>query len=132
MPSEADFAPPGTLAGWPRRVIALIIDWFVALATVSLIAGQPIFGDESTQAVSTWWALLAFLVEVALLTALLGSSFGQMLTSVRIARLDGRPLDPWRCVVRTALICLVIPPLINTNGQRGLQDLAVGSVALRR
>lgn len=117
------------LAGWPRRVIALFVDWFVALLTVSAITGTPIWGGGDS---NPWWNLLTFFVEVSVLTALLGYSIGQRLTGVRIARLDGGPVDPLRAVLRTALICLLIPPLINDEHQRGLHDRAAGSVAVRR
>ncbi|MDN5854314.1 MAG: RDD family protein [Actinomycetia bacterium] len=114
-------------AGWPRRIIALFIDWFVALLTVSAIAGTPIWQGEA----NPFWPLLAFFVEVSILTGLLGYSIGHRLTGVRIVRVDGGPLDPLRATLRTALICLMIPPLINDERGRGLHDRAVGSIASR-
>ena len=33
---------------------------------------------------------------------------------------------------RTALICLVVPPLVFNRDNRGLHDLAFGTIALRR
>lgn len=115
-------------AGWPRRIIALFIDWFVALLTVSAIAGTPLWEGDS----SPWWNLLAFFVEVSILTGLLGYSIGHRLTGVKIVRVDGGPLDPLRAMLRTALICVIIPPLINDERQRGLHDRAAGSIAVRR
>lgn len=117
--------PP--LAGWPRRIIALFVDWFVALLSVSLITGAPLFGGDT----NPWLNLLAFFVEVTVLTALLGYSIGQRLTGVAIARLDGGRIDPVRAALRTALICLIVPPLVNDEYQRGLHDRAAGSVAIR-
>ncbi|UYM05455.1 RDD family protein [Solicola gregarius] len=115
-------------AGWPRRIIALFIDWFVALLTVSAIAGTPIWESNT----SSWWNLLAFFVEVSVLTGLLGYSIGQRIAGVKIVRVDGAQLDPLRAAVRTALICVIIPPLINDERRRGLHDRAVGSIAVRR
>lgn len=117
--------PP--LAGWPRRIIALFIDWFIALLSVSAITGRPVFGGDT----DPWLNLLAFFVEVSLLTALLGYSIGQRVTGVAIARLDGGRIDPLRAALRTALICLIVPPLVNDEYQRGLHDRAAGSVAIR-
>lgn len=116
------------IAGWPRRILALFIDWFVALLSVSAITGAPLWGGGGN---NPWWNLLAFFVEVAILTALLGYSIGQRIAGVRIVRVDGGPLDPWRAVVRTALICVIVPPLVNDEHQRGLHDRAVGSIATR-
>ena len=115
-------------AGWPRRIIALFIDWFVALLTVSAIAGTPVW-ESST---SSWWNLAAFFVEVSILTGLLGYSIGHRIAGVRVVRVDGGQLDPLRAAARTALICVIIPPLINDEQQRGLHDRAVGSIAVRR
>ena len=45
----------------------------------------------------------------------------------------GQRLGLWRTIVRTVLICLVIPALVYDSQGRGIQDLAVGSrVVLRR
>jgi hypothetical protein len=37
-----------------------------------------------------------------------------------------------QALLRTLLICLVIPPLVFNRDQRGLHDLAVGTVTIRR
>ena len=37
-----------------------------------------------------------------------------------------------QALVRTALICLAVPPLIFNRDQRGLHDLAVGTITLVR
>ncbi|MGH3357554.1 MAG: RDD family protein [Nocardioidaceae bacterium] len=124
--SENVAVPP--LAGWPRRIIALFVDWFVALLTVSAITGAPIWGGVDA---NPWWNLLAFFVEVSVLTALLGYSIGQRLTGVKIARMGGGQVDPLRAMLRTALICAIVPPLVNDEFQRGLHDRAAGSVAVR-
>ncbi|MBA2444971.1 MAG: RDD family protein, partial [Nocardioidaceae bacterium] len=47
-------------------------------------------------------------------------------------RTAGEPLDIFRTLLRTALICLVIPPLVYNRDQQGLHDLAVDSIAVRR
>lgn len=124
----SDNAQAPQSAGWPRRIIALFVDWFVALLTVSAIAGTPIWEGDA----NPFWPLLAFFVEVSILTGLLGYSIGHRLTGVRIVRVDGGPLDPLRALLRTALICVIIPPLINDERGRGLHDRAAGSIAARR
>ena len=49
-----------------------------------------------------------------------------------MVRLDGKPVNLLQALGRTALICLVIPPLVFNRDNRGLHDLAVNSVAVRR
>ena len=66
------------------------------------------------------------------LTGLAGGSFGQLLLGIRVLRLDGQPLGLLRALLRTVLICLVIPPLVfKPDSGRGLHDIWTGSAAFR-
>ena len=77
--------------------------------------------------------LVIFALEIILLTWLTGSSFGQRILGIAVVTDSGQRLALWRTIVRTVLICLVIPALVYDSQGRGIQDLAVGSrVVLRR
>lgn len=120
---------PGSVAGWGRRILALTLDWLAAtLVAVGFIG----FDDWSRSNQSGWVTLLVFLVEATVLTALLGGSFGQLIARIAVVRLDGKPVNLLQALVRTFLICLVIPPLVFNRDGRGLHDLAVKTVPLRR
>ena len=120
---------PGSVAGWGRRALALVIDWFACkLVLTVFIGGAAWSGDGLSQAAP----MLMYLVEAALLTALVGGSFGQLVARVAVVRLDNRPVNLLQALLRTALICLVIPPLVFNMDQRGLHDLAVKTVTVRR
>lgn len=114
---------PGSVARFGRRAAALFIDWGACL----LVA------DAVTQSVRSLSLLNLefFFVEVALLTALTGSSFGQRLVGISVRRVDGARLDPWRVTLRTLLVCLAVPALIWDRDGRGLHDQAVGSIVVR-
>jgi uncharacterized RDD family membrane protein YckC len=113
---------PGSVAGFGRRFLALTIDWIACVLVANLISsGQP----------PAFLPLVIFFVEVALLTALLGSSFGQRIMGIRVISLQRGRLDPARAALRTLLLCLVVPPLVFDRDQRGLHDKAAGSVAVR-
>lgn len=116
-----------TIAGWPRRIGALFIDWFIAVLSAAAITGNPIGGSGDS---SPFWPLGVFFVEVSLMTGLLGYSIGKRALGVKVIREDGSPIGFPRAVLRTALLCLVFPALINTEQQRGLHDLAAGSMAV--
>jgi len=73
-----------------------------------------------------------FFVEVTALIALLGGSFGQLALRLAVVRVDGGPVTLLHALVRTALICVVVPPLVFNRDNRGLHDLLVGTVTLRR
>ncbi|WP_370619070.1 RDD family protein [Mumia sp. Pv 4-285] len=112
------------VAGIGRRFLALLIDWFVALFTASVVTGSPAFG---VGAVSGWWTLLAFWLEVSLLDATLGFSIGKRVVGICVVGPNGRPIG-LRAFVRTALILPIIPPLIQNHEGRGFHDVVAQSV----
>ncbi|MDQ3627643.1 MAG: RDD family protein, partial [Actinomycetota bacterium] len=78
----------GSTASWGRRVVALFVDWFACLGVTALIAAQFEMSETTTRLTP----LLVLFVELTLLVGLLGSSLGQRLLGIRVARLDGRPV----------------------------------------
>jgi len=118
----------GAVAGWGRRTLALVLDWVGSMMVVGLFVGTDLW--NGTGAVQ-WAPLLVFAAERWVLTSLTGGSVGQLLTRIRVVRTDGSTLGPGRALVRTLLICLVIPPVVYNPDQRGLHDLAVDSVTVR-
>jgi uncharacterized RDD family membrane protein YckC len=129
VPDRANSAGP-RYASWPRRIVALFVDWILATLIAVGIIGP---GSYSHDPSSSWVVLAVFLVEVTVLTAFAGASFGQLLAGIRVLTLDGRPLNLLLATARTILICVVIPPLVfRSDSGRGLHDLAVGSAAYVR
>ena len=120
---------PGAVAGWGRRVLALVVDWVASLLVAGAFAGGGVLQSGGWRG---WLPMVVFLVECGLLVALLGGSFGQLLARVAVVRLDRRPVSLLRALLRTLLVCLVVPPLVFNRDQRGLHDLATGTVTVRR
>jgi uncharacterized RDD family membrane protein YckC len=124
---------PLRTASWPRRILALFVDW-----TVSTFAVVAVMGPEgwSESRLSGLYTMGVFILESALLTALVGGSFGKLVTGLRVVRLDGsgRPPDLMRSLLRVVLVCLVVPPVVYKPDGRGLHDLAVdtATVPVRR
>lgn len=111
--------PP--LASWGRRIGALVIDWAACQAVVyALVRGSSHHGES-------FYPLGLFFLESGIGVALLGASFGQLLTRVRVRRIDGRPVELLPSFLRSLLVCLVIPPLVFKPDGRGLHDMAVGT-----
>jgi uncharacterized RDD family membrane protein YckC len=119
----------GSTAGWRRRIGALFIDWFASLAAASLVFGRGVLASNGWE---SWTTMLVFWLEVSLLTALVGGSFGQLVVRIAVVRLDRRPLSLLMAMLRTLLICLVVPPVIYNRDQRGLHDLVAGTIVVRR
>jgi len=117
------------VASWGKRVLALFVDWTASLLVAALFTGGAALSSHGWEA---WLPMLVFLVEATVLTPLLGGSFGQVLTRVAVLRVDRRPLSLLAALLRTALICLVVPPLFSNLDRRGLHDLATRAVAVHR
>lgn len=119
----------GSLASWGQRLGALIIDWGASMAVAVGAFGAGVLTEQGWRA---WMILTVFFVEKALLTALTGSSFGQLFTGVGVVRTDHDSIGWWRAGVRAALICVVIPAIVIGAERRSLADLALGTVVIRR
>jgi uncharacterized RDD family membrane protein YckC len=70
-------------------------------------------------------------VVTSLLVGLLGTSLGHRLLGVRVARLDGGTVVGIpKAMLRSLLLCLVIPAVIYDKDRRGLHDLAAGTIVV--
>nr|WP_297425868.1 RDD family protein [uncultured Actinotalea sp.] len=134
---------PGSRAGVGRRVVGLGIDWALA----SLISSAFFGFDE-------WATLGVFAVSTAVLVSLLGTTIGHRVAGIQVVRLAdlvtvagdaararrSEPVLPALLpppglllgVVRTVLLCLVIPAVVWDGTGRGLHDVAAGTVLVRR
>lgn len=120
---------PGSVAGWGRRALALVGDWFVSRLVAGLLFGSEVWTGNGTEQLTVF---AVFLFEATLFTALAGGSFGQLAMRLAVVRLDHRSVTILQALVRTFLILLVIPPLVFNRDNRGLHDLAVNTVVVRR
>ncbi|WP_162449901.1 RDD family protein [Phytoactinopolyspora mesophila] len=118
---------PGSPATWGRRVAALIVDWILANVAAFIIVGGQVWDVEAGL---TWLPLLCWFGLVWLATALTGASIGQWMLRLRIVRLSGGRVGIGAAALRTALILLIIPPLIFDKDRRGLHDLAANTAAV--
>jgi uncharacterized RDD family membrane protein YckC len=121
-------AGPGSTAGWGRRIVALIIDWMLSTLVIGAFLGTRVWSGRGAD---MWGTLAVFGLEKWVLTALLGGSAGQLLVGIGVAGVNG-PIGLWRPLVRSFLVCLVIPAVIYNRDNRGLHDLLAGTVVVRR
>ncbi|WP_431678227.1 RDD family protein [Kitasatospora sp. KL5] len=116
---------PGSVAGPGRRLGALFVDgWLCSLVAYGLLAG----GDQGSA--NLWTTPLFYLVTVLLLTTS-GTTVGKRLFGLRVVRLDGARASIPQVLLRTLLLCLVVPAAIWDRDTRGLHDKAVGCVEVR-
>ena len=123
MTDETGVPPAGQAATslWGRRIAALCIDWALASA---ISAG---FFDWDPMV-----TLLIFVIERVLLTATLGSSFGQRIVGLGVRRLDQRVPSILQALLRTIALCLIVPVGITSREDgRGLHDVWAGTRLIR-
>lgn len=117
----------GSLGRLPRRAVALVIDWVACL-----VIAQGLLGDHPML------PLAVFAAMNFVFCALFGATFGHRVTGLRLRRLDRPTTAPWvgvglwRALVRTVLLCLVIPAVVWDGDGRGMHDRAAGTVLVRR
>jgi uncharacterized RDD family membrane protein YckC len=120
---------PGSVAGWRIRIAALLIDWVLAnLAAVALTQTRNVWSAQSWLG---WTPFIVWFVEVWLSTGLSGASVGQHVLRLAVLRLDHQPVGLVRAFIRTALLALIIPPLVFDRDGRGLHDMAAGTIVVR-
>jgi uncharacterized RDD family membrane protein YckC len=108
--------------------VALFIDWIPCVLVANLISRAADLSNDQSKFVP----LAVFLVETALFVSLTGSSFGQLAAQLRVARLDGRAVPLLVSLLRSLMVCLVVPPLVFNRDGRGLHDMVAKTVVVNR
>jgi uncharacterized RDD family membrane protein YckC len=107
-----------------RRVLALAIDWTMSRLISGLL--NPYFfikNDFST--------LLIFFLEVAFFTIIFQASAGQRILGIKVVTYpDQGRVAPKKIVLRTLLICLVLPAVFTKEG-RSLHDYLTQSQTIK-
>ena len=112
----------GSVARIGRRFAAIAIDWGLACLPAYLLIGGPH---------PELWNLLIFGVMQIVFIPTIGGSIGHRIMRLQLVPLAGGWVGPWRPVVRTVLLLLVIPVLVWDSDQRGFHDKIAGTVLVR-
>ncbi len=114
---------PGSLASFGSRVGAFCVDALGSALAAGLVTAPALPGN---------WALAAFAAVTVLTLVAFGQTPGMRLMGQRLAHpWPGERLAPWRAVVRTALLCLLVPALLVDADGRGLHDRLTGTAVVR-
>jgi uncharacterized RDD family membrane protein YckC len=111
---------PGSAAEFGRRILAIMIDWLPCSVAAQLLTSNPAFS-----------ALALFAAITVLSIGVAGRTVGHAVAGVRVGLLDGRRAGFGAAVIRTVLLCLLIPPVVYNADGRGLHDRAAGTIVLR-
>lgn len=122
-PGERLGAPqsgPGSVARPGRRILGLIIDWAIA----SLLSFAFFHYDG-------WATLGVFALLQYVFIPTIGGSIGHRIVGLRLVALNGGWVGLLRPLVRTVLLCIVVPAVVWDSDQRGFHDKVAGTVLLR-
>jgi uncharacterized RDD family membrane protein YckC len=119
LPAEG----PGSLATFSSRTGAFIVDVIASALVAGLVTAPDLPAN---------WSLLSFGVVTVATLVIFGQTPGMRLFGLRIAHpRPGARLAPWRAVVRTALLMLLVPALVVDADGRGLHDRLTGTAVVR-
>jgi uncharacterized RDD family membrane protein YckC len=113
----------GSLASFGSRAVAFGVDALGSALVAGLFTAPDLPGN---------WALAAFAAITVVTLLAFGQTPGMRLLGLRLAHPQpGRRLAPWRAVVRTALLCLLVPALVVDSDGRGLHDRLTDTAVVR-
>lgn len=116
-----NFLPEASLG---RRLLALVIDWTMCRLIARLLS-PAVIPDNSFS------TLIIFFIEVCLFTIAFSASAGQRIMAIKVVTYpDQQRVKVGRIILRTLLICLVLPAVFTKNG-RPLHDHFANSQTVR-
>lgn len=103
-----------------RRLIALTLDWLIAVAISAGFLGYEPLATLAVFFTMTW-----------LLVGTVGATIGHRLAGIGVRRLDLGPPGLGRAAARAAALCLVVPAVVWGVDGRGLHDRWAGTQIVR-
>jgi uncharacterized RDD family membrane protein YckC len=117
-----------SVAGFGRRFAALAVDWLLGYLIAVLITGPGALEDPNLG----WSVLGVWFLLTAVPVAAFGASAGMTALGIRVASIDAAAVvGVPRALLRTALVALVLPPLLRDGDGRGLHDRATRTIVVR-
>jgi uncharacterized RDD family membrane protein YckC len=114
---------PGSLATFGRRAGAFAIDALRSALVASLFVSANPDLPGITSRLPGWWSLIPLSMMYIGGLLLAGKTLGQHLLGLRVVRVDRTAaVTPWRAIVRTALLVILIPAVIVDKDGRGMHD----------
>lgn len=122
-------AGAGSLVGMGRRVVAVTLDWLIAMGLASLAGlAYPALAPYQAGILEVVWLVLG-----AVSVRLFSFTPGQLALGIQVASVDHRlHVGIGRATIRVVLVALVIPALFTDADGRGFQDRLTGTAIVRR
>jgi uncharacterized RDD family membrane protein YckC len=115
-----------SLAGPGARIGAFIVDSIASTFVAALFVQAFHRGrghHDLADRLPGYWSLIPFAVDYVLGMLVAGRTLGMYLFGLRIIRVDhSEAVDPWRALLRTVLLMLLVPAVVFDKDGRGLHD----------
>jgi uncharacterized RDD family membrane protein YckC len=125
---------PGSLASPGTRIGAWIVDCILSVLVGALLVEVVHHGHHRDFAdrLPGYWSLIPFALDYILGMLFAGRTLGMYLVGLRIIRVDrDEAVNPWRAVLRTALLMLLVPAVVFDKDGRGLHDRYTDTAVIR-
>lgn len=129
-PDPAERLPlqgPGSLGRFGPRIGALAVDWLLCSVIAAAFLGYR-WGGSGAEGFKP---LLVFALENVLLVSTIGTTIGHRLFGLIVQRPGSAAPGLLSGLVRTILLCLVIPAVVTDRVGRGLHDKIAGTLIVR-
>jgi uncharacterized RDD family membrane protein YckC len=125
-----------SLAGLGPRIGAFVVDSiasvFVAALFVSVTHRHQPGHHDFADRLPGYWSLIPLAVDYVLGMLVAGRTLGMYLFGLRIIRVDrDEAVNPWRAVLRTLLLMLLVPAVVFDRDGRGLHDRYTDTAVVR-
>ena len=126
----------GSLASPGSRVGALVVDCIASGLVAALGVAMFHHGGDTASRLPGSWSLVPFALDYVVGLLVAGRTLGMNLTGIRVIRVDSPPdrpkaVDPWRALLRTFLLVLLVPAVIWDKDGRGLHDRLTDTAVVR-
>ena len=121
----------GSLVSATARLGAFLVDALASGLVAALFVQSGKHHDTASRLPGSW-SLIPFALDYVLGILLAGRTLGMYLFGLRVIRVDeDAPVGPFRAIVRTALVCVLLPAIIWDRDGRGLQDRITDTAVVR-
>lgn len=125
---RASLAPVGA------RIGAWLVDSIASALVAALFVEVVHQGHHRSFAerLPGYWSLIPFALDYVLGILFVGRTLGMYLFGLRIIRIDrDEAVNPWRALLRTLLLMLLVPAVVFDRDGRGLHDRYTETAVVR-
>jgi uncharacterized RDD family membrane protein YckC len=125
-----------SLASTAARIGAFVVDsiasTFVAALFVSVAHQHRPGHHDLADRLPGYWSLIPFALDYVVGMLVAGRTLGMYLFGLRVIRVDREEaVNPWRALLRTLLLMLLVPAVVFDRDGRGLHDRYTDTAVVR-